>query len=66
EEKVSKPDDKIYNICIKKVNVEPQHILFIDDSKVNLNAAQKMGINILKFTDCKNMKNIIENEYVFK
>lgn len=66
EEKVSKPDDKIYNICIKKVNVEPQHILFIDDSKVNLNAAQKMGINILKFTDCENMKNIIEKEYVFK
>ncbi len=66
EEKVCKPDYKIYNICIKKVKVEPQHILFIDDSKVNLNAAQKMGINILKFTDCENMKNIIENEYVFK
>jgi len=66
EEKVSKPDNKIYNICIKKVKVEPQHILFIDDSKVNLNAAQKMGINILEFTNCKNMKNIIENEYVFK
>ena len=66
EEKVSKPDDKIYNICLKKVKVEPQHILFIDDSKENLDAAQKMGINILKFTDCENMKNIIENEYVFR
>src|SRR5665648_673534 len=62
EEKVSKPDDKIYDICLKKVKVEPQHILFIDDSKVNLNAAQKMGINILEFTDCENMKNIVENE----
>ena len=66
EERVCKPDYKIYNICIKRVNVEPQHILFIDDSKENLNAAQKMGINILKFTDCENMKNIIKNEYVFK
>jgi putative hydrolase of the HAD superfamily len=66
EEKVSKPDDKIYNICLKKLKVEPQHILFIDDSEVNLHAAQKMGINILKFTDCENMKNIIEKEYVFK
>jgi len=64
EEKVSKPDDIIYNICIKKVKVEPQYILFIDDSKVNLNAAQKMGMNILKFTDCESMKNTIENEYV--
>ncbi|MDD5016337.1 MAG: HAD-IA family hydrolase [Atribacterota bacterium] len=66
EEKVSKPDDKIYNICIKKVKAEPQHILFIDDSKENLNAAQKIGINILEFIDCENMKNIIENEYIFK
>lgn len=66
EEKFSKPGDEIYNICLKRVKVEPQHILFIDDSKENLNAAQKMGINILKFTDCENMKNIIENEYVFK
>jgi len=66
EEKVSKPDDKIYHICIKKVNVEPQHILFIDDSKENLVAAQKMGINILEFTDCEDMKNIIEKKYVFK
>jgi len=66
EEKTSKPDDKIYHICIKKAKVEPQHILFIDDSKENLVAAQKMGINILEFTDCENMKNIIENEYVFK
>jgi len=66
EEKVSKPDDRIYHICIKKAKVEPQHILFIDDSIVNLHAAQKMGINILEFTDCKDMKNIIENEYAFK
>lgn len=66
EEKFSKPGDEIYNICLKRVKVEPQHILFIDDSKENLNAAQKKGINILKFTDCENMKNIIENEYVFK
>jgi len=66
EEKVSKPDYRIYKICIKKVNVKPQHILFIDDSEVNLNAAQKMGMNALKFTDCENMKNIIENKYIFK
>lgn len=66
EEKVAKPDEKIYEVCLKKVKIEPQHILFIDDSEVNLIAAQRMGINILKFTDCENMKNIIENEYVLE
>jgi len=66
EEKVAKPDEKIYEVCLKKVKIEPQHILFIDDSEVNLIAAQRMGINILKFTDCENMKNIIENEYVWE
>ena len=64
EEKVSKPDYQIYDICLKKLGVEPHYVLFIDDSKENVNAAQKMGINALKFINCNAMKNIIENEYI--
>jgi len=66
EEKVSKPDYRIYDICLKKLNVEPHYVLFIDDSEANISAAQKMEINALKFTNCWSMKNIIGNEYIFK
>ncbi|MFO8068175.1 MAG: HAD family phosphatase [Bacteroidales bacterium] len=64
EEKVSKPDYRIYDICLKKLRVEPHYVLFIDDSEENVIAAQKMGINALKFTNCNAMKDIIENEYI--
>ena len=64
-EKVSKPDREIYCICLKKVQAAPQEVLFIDDVQVNLDAANKIGINTLKFNGCRNMKKAIENEYVF-
>ena len=64
EEKFSKPDYQIYDICLKKLGVEPHYVLFIDDSDANVIAAQKMGINAFKFTNCNTMKDIIENEYI--
>jgi len=64
EEKVAKPDYRIYDICLKKLGVEPHYVLFIDDSEENVNAAQKMRINAFKFTNCNTMKDIIENEYI--
>ena len=36
----------------------------MDDSEANIDAAWKMGINVIKFTDCNTMKSIIENEYI--
>jgi putative hydrolase of the HAD superfamily len=64
EEKVSKPDYRIYDICLKKLGIEPHYVLFIDDSKANVDAAQKMGINAFKFINCNGMKKIIKNEYI--
>lgn len=65
-EKVSKPDKEIYLICLKKVKAAPQEVLFIDDVQENLDAAHRLGINTLKFINCRNMKKIIKNEFVFK
>jgi len=62
--KVAKPDFRIYNICLKALNAKPYQVLFVDDSEANIDAAWKMGINVIKFTDCKTMKSIIENEYI--
>jgi putative hydrolase of the HAD superfamily len=64
EKRVVKPDLKIYDICLKELNIEANQVLFIDDSKENVKTAQQMGMNAIKFTDCKSMKNIIENEYI--
>lgn len=66
EKQVVKPCLKIYDICLKELNIAADRVLFVDDSKENIKAAQQMGINVIQFTDCSSLKNIIENEYIFK
>ncbi|MFA7574645.1 MAG: HAD-IA family hydrolase, partial [Arcobacteraceae bacterium] len=65
EKKVAKPHPRIYEICLEDLNMNPQQILFVDDSTENIIAAQKMGINTIKFTNCHEIREIIENEYIF-
>ncbi len=40
----AKPNPKIFKVAIEKSNVLPSEIAFFDDSILNIEAAQKMGI----------------------
>jgi len=44
-----KPDLQIYRILIKKLNLLPENIVFIDDKKENVQSAQQLGMNALVF-----------------
>lgn len=46
-----KPEDKIYQIANEKSGVEPQNILFIDDSRGNLIAAERFNWRVVWFDD---------------
>ncbi|MBI2663623.1 HAD family phosphatase [Candidatus Woesearchaeota archaeon] len=46
---VRKPNDGIYKEAIKLSGCDPSQIVFIDDEKSNVMAAQKLGINIIQF-----------------
>lgn len=48
-----KPESKIYEVAQEKAGVEPKEILLIDDSRVNLMAAERMGWNVLWFDDSR-------------
>ncbi len=48
-----KPESKIYEIATEKAGVTPQEILLIDDSRVNLMAAERMGWHVLWFDDSR-------------
>lgn len=50
-EKCKKPDKRIYEILIKRTDVRPNHTLFIDDSKRNIDAAQALGFQVFHFDD---------------
>lgn len=44
EEKVSKPEEEIYNRLFTKFNIKPEESFFIDDRKQNIEASRKLGM----------------------
>ncbi len=50
EVKLIKPDTKIFELAITLSEVTPEEILFIDDSKVNIDAANSVNINTIRYT----------------
>lgn len=45
EEKLVKPDLKIYELLLNRFNLKPEECFFIDDKSENIQAANKCGIN---------------------
>lgn len=46
-----KPERKIYELAIEGASCAPNEILFVDDSRANLMAAEKFGWHVLWFDD---------------
>lgn len=51
EVKAIKPEAKIYEIAGEKAGVPASEILFVDDSRVNLTAAERLGWRVMWFDD---------------
>jgi len=49
----AKPSREIYEHAMQKMNVQPAHCFFIDDSKVNVIAAQEYGMTAVHHSDWK-------------
>jgi len=63
EEGVIKPDERIYQIAMNRLDTEPGQTLFIDDYFTNIQAAERLGIKAIHFTE--NQKSIREiSEYI--
>jgi len=48
-----KPEKKLYEIAQERAGFPPQEIMLIDDSNVNLAAANRMGWHVLRFDDSR-------------
>ena len=46
-----KPEPKIYKEAVKQAGVEPESILLIDDDRINLMAAERLGWHVMWFDD---------------
>ncbi|MXP30517.1 HAD-IA family hydrolase [Erythrobacter jejuensis] len=51
DERVAKPDPRIFRIAQKRFGYAPQEMLFIDDNSANIEAAAALGWHVLHFTD---------------
>lgn len=49
EEGVIKPDHRIFQIAMDRLNASPETSLFIDDYRVNVEAARDFGMNAVQF-----------------
>ena len=56
-----KPDTKIYNFALEKMNIKPNEALFIDDYRKNVDAAGSLGINSIHFTSAAELKERLNN-----
>lgn len=51
DEKLVKPDPAIYAVVLARTGLEPQDLLFIDDSAANIEAARVIGFHVHRFED---------------
>lgn len=56
--KLLKPEKEIYELLCSTYSLNPDECVFIDDTKVNIEAAEKFGIKGIHLTD----KNILEEK----
>jgi len=48
-ENTVKPEEKIYNLTLKKLNIRPEESIFIDDKPDYIDGAKKVGMNGIVF-----------------
>ena len=49
KEGLNKPDPKIYEIVLKRLNLPPEDCVFVDDKEVNIDTAKKLGMHGIVF-----------------
>jgi putative hydrolase of the HAD superfamily len=55
-----KPDAKIFNHILRKLQVKPQNAIFIDDNPRNVDAARAMGMPAVIYTDMDTLRHQLE------
>ena len=56
DEKLIKPDPKIYHVLLDRYNLKADESLFIDDNIQNVQAAEKIGFHTIHFTENINLE----------
>lgn len=62
-----KPNADFYQLLLNKYNVNPDEMLFVDDSQKNIDGAKELGIKTIKIDKgmdvCNEVMNFLDNSY---
>ena len=53
---MAKPDPAIYQHALKELGTRPEETLFLDDKRVNVEAAQALGLKALEFSTVERLR----------
>lgn len=59
-----KPDKKAYHYILQSLKLKPAEALMVDDRKINIEGAKKLGMNGIVYTNFKQFRKDL-NKYVF-
>lgn len=61
EERMRKPFPEIYQLLIRRYNIDPHTAVYIDDNDRNLSAPKEMGIETIHFSNASDLRKKLEN-----
>lgn len=61
EEKLIKPDKRIYQVLLDRYKLNPEESVFIDDTPANIKTAQEMGFYAVLFDNIINVREQLSN-----
>ena len=60
DEKLIKPDPKIYQVLLDRYAIKSEESLFIDDNADNITAAQQLGFQTIHYTQDVNLEEVLK------
>ena len=60
-----KPEREIYEDVLKKIDIDPKYVLFVDDNKENILGAKQVGIDGIVATSAEQIINDMEELSIF-
>lgn len=61
EEKIKKPDPRLYQILCERFSIAPQDTIFIDDSQANVTVAEELGFKTIHFRAPEQLRSELSN-----
>jgi 2-haloacid dehalogenase len=59
EERLKKPDPRIYRLAVERFGIEPAETLYIDDAEVNVAAASLLGFRTHHFVEARALRSLL-------